>query len=209
MEELERKVEKMYQNKTEEKQLSYANVTSKQLETNTANIFQKVIKQEKAEEQWIQSTAKNLIFHGVEETLEETEEEQKAGDEKFLSNKVLRAQMRLPDIKIVTTERIGVLTQEREANRRYRPLKVIFKREEDKMMVIKSLNKLSGPYRVTEDLSKMERNIIKEWNEDANKRNLQIKDEDFEWKVRGSPRSKLYLKKILKKSNCKPNKSGS
>ena len=105
----------------------------------------------------------------------------------------------------VKVERIGVFTREKEEKERYRPLKIHLPSKEIKNQVLQNLTKLKGYHiKITEDLTKNERSLIKEWNQRVEEKNKDLNDENFKWRVRGSPRSGLYFKKIYK---C--NKSGS
>ena len=54
---------------------------------------------------------------------------------------------------------------------------------------------------ITEDLTVAERDQYKTWLEKANKKNQdEPNDTSFVWRVRGSPKNGLYLKKIQKKT---------
>ena len=53
---------------------------------------------------------------------------------------------------------------------------------------------------ITEDLTLFERSVVKEWKKKTDERNeKELSDSNIVWKVRGSPKSGLYLKKISKK----------
>ena len=94
------------------------------------------------------------------------------------------------------------MTKEREEKEKYRPLKVCLENEETKLKILQNLRKLKRYYiRITEDLTKNERDLIKEWNMRANERNNSLKDLNSKWRVRGSPRSGLYLKQIFCNKN--------
>ena len=73
--------------------------------------------------------------------------------------------------------------------------------ESMKTQVLQNLKKLNGikNIKVTEDLTRKERNKIKEWQEKAQTKNSQEQNENFKWRVRGSPRSGLYLKHVFVK----------
>ena len=47
-----------------------------------------------------------------------------------------------------------------------------------------------------EDLTKEERRIMGKWRKNADQKNEEEEDETFKWRVRGSPRSRVYLKKV-------------
>ena len=63
---------------------------------------------------------------------------------------------------------------------------------------LKKLNCITN-IKVTKDLVRKERNKIKEGQEKAKTENKEEQNENFKWRVRGSPRSGLYLKRIFEK----------
>ena len=104
------------------------------------------------------------------------------------------------EVNIVAAERIGVRKDEMFKTRRWRPLKLTLANEEQKNKIINSVHKLEKwEFRVTDDFSKRERQTIKEWHKRAKERTAKEENESFVYKVRGSPRTKLYLKKISNK----------
>jgi len=135
------------------------------------------------------------------ENKDETLEEQRTGDKDYVEE-TIKCKMGF-DIDVVATERIGARKDEIIANERWRPIKVTLKSEEEKKRIMASVYKLDKwDIRITDDFSKKEREIIKEWHQKAKEKTRKVKDECCIWKVRGSPRAKLYLKKF-----CKKNKS--
>ena len=74
--------------------------------------------------------------------------------------------------------------------------------EEDRDAVMANLNCLKGNetynnISVTEDYTMDERKVIKEWNEKAKARNEnEPVGSMYEWKVRGSPKNGILLKKF-------------
>lgn len=185
---------------------SFAEAAKKHI-TMATDDLKKIMREEKIEKKTIKSRACNLIIHGVDEIMDEIKEEQEESDKNYVEAIIMKDRLGL-DIKVVKAERIGVFTKEREENERYRPLKIRLQTEEMKMNVLKNLKKLKGitclNLRITEDLTKKERLLIKEWHKKAEKKNDDENNTNFKWRVRGSPRSGLYLKKVF----CK-NKSGS
>ena len=198
MDKLETKVEETNQKlkdgfKPERK--TYAGVTKEQLESQSKTI-KRMFDHEKSEKRWIKETACNLIIHRLSETTDNTKESQEKRDKQYLEKCVFR-QLGVGFIKIQKTERIGTFTEERQAKEQYRPLKITFHNEDDKSTVLEAF--CNGNYfvmSVTEDLSRSERDLVKEWCCKAKEKNKEKDDESFTWKVRGSPRSGLYLKKI-------------
>ena len=65
-----------------------------------------------------------------------------------------------------------------------------------KTQVLQNLKKLNGitNIKVTEDLTRKERNKIKE-----KAKTKYMQEQNFKWRVRGSPRSGLYLKQVFVK----------
>ena len=85
-----------------------------------------------------------------------------------------------------------------------RPIKVVFGSAHEAYLIIKNLIKLNDnpKYRgisITEDFTLFERSVIKEWSNKAKERNAKEPNtSNITWRVRGSPKTGLYLKKISK-----------
>jgi len=154
------------------------------------NNMKQLLRREKVEEQ-IEDQRKlsidaNIIIHGVRE--KENEE-----DIDFV-NELLN------DVNVKTqptfVSRVG------KQSNGVRPIKVAFKDSHIKYRFMKKLTELRQHEKyvklsITDDLTKMEREQIKEWKRRADEMNKAKSNEDFNWRVRGSPRDKLYLKKIF------------
>ena len=83
--------------------------------------------------------------------------------------------------------RVGVFTQERALKERYRPLKVSL---QIKSQFLQNLSRLKGQFiKITEDLTKQ-----------ANNKNEKEHNKRYKWRVRRSPRSRLYLKNVFCKN---------
>ena len=199
---LEKKVdqifEKMYSDSCKEQltnyEITYADITKKSTAENTATI-KEILKSKKIEERKIKETESNLIIHGVDESMEETKEEMETNDKDFIENKMMK-KMGL-QVDIVKLERIGKYSDEREQKQRYRPINILLKNVETKLEILQNLKKLKGfDVRITEDLTKRERKLCSEWKQKAEKMNENNGDKSFKWRVRGSPRSGLYIKKV-------------
>ena len=133
----------------------------------------------------------------------ETKEEQRAGDKKYVED-TFKLRMKL-DIDIVKVERIGIRSEDKFKSEIWRPLKLTLKSEEEKRKIMASSYKLTTcDFRISEDFSIRERKIIKEWHEKARKKNEQ--DKCCVWKVRGSPRTKLYFKRFCTRKDSHVNK---
>ena len=95
----------------------------------------------------------------------------------------------------IRLHRIGVFTHERALKERYRPLKVSLESVQVKSQFLQNLSRLKGRFiKITEDLTKRERILVKEWQDKANNKNEKNTTRDTKWRVKGSPRSRLYLK---------------
>ena len=82
-------------------------------------------------------------------------------------------------------------------------MKVTLRNEEEKNQIMASVHKLGRwDFRVADDFSRKERETIKEWQQKAKEKTNKENDKGYVWKVRGSPRTKLYLKKISNKTEC-------
>ena len=70
---------------------------------------------------------------------------------------------------------------------------------------VRSLARLKGQFiKITKDLTTQERLLFKIWQKIANKKNKNDQNKTYKWRVRGSPRSQLYLKRVLVNTwNCK------
>ena len=106
------------------------------------------------------------------------------------------------DVDIIKVERIGIKKEEMLKLEKWRPLKLTLKNEEEKRKVMASVFKLApDDFRITEDFSFKERKIIKEWHQKAKEKTTNEKEECCVWKVRGSPRTKLYFKRLCTRND--------
>ena len=86
-----------------------------------------------------------------------------------------------------------------------RPIKVTFNSEDEKNDIMNSLRNLKGKEQykgvsVTDDHTLKDRELIKEWTEKAKSaNNEEPSDSVYEWKVRGSPKNGLSLRKFRKR----------
>jgi len=210
---LEKKIEKLVtkeEHKRESKQMTYADITKDELNKQEVNI-KSFIKEQNEEQRWFNLTKCNIVVHNLGENKDEDLEEQRTFDKDYVEE-VIKRRMGF-DIDIITAERIGARKDEMFISKRWRPLKVTLRSEEEKKKIMASVHKLGQwDFRITEDFSKKERQTIKEWHQKAKEKTMKEKDECCVWKVRGSPRAKLYLKKLCKKNDSeskeKSNTSG-
>ena len=91
------------------------------------------------------------------------------------------------NLKIKKTQRIGLFTKERQEKNNYRPIKITMLNEGMKTQMLQNLKKLSGitNIKVTKDLTRKERNKMKEWQENVKTKNTEEQNENFKWHVRG------------------------
>jgi len=133
----------------------------------------------------------NIIIHRLKEDKKDNEERTQQRDKTDIID--ILNDIGIYKIPTLTHYRIG------KNSEKDRPIKVIFQNEFDKNEVMKNLDKLESSQQIsiTEDFTIKERQMIKELHEEAKNRN--DNNENFIWRVRGSPRTSLRLKKILKK----------
>ena len=130
----------------------------------------------------------NIVIHGLKESSKED-------DKKFAEG--LLTKVGVESMCIKTTQRIGKLG----ANG---PLKVELPSEKHKLEVLQNLRNLKGDenYKgigITEDFTLAERKLIQEYNTRAKEKNETDQDKDsFVWRVRGSPKNGLFIKKFRK-----------
>ena len=178
----------------EEATKSFASIVKSNQENTLLPQFRKLLHNEKLqeveEERQKDVRKSNLIIYGKKES------EELNSDEAFVQNYVDDVGS---DSKVKYITRIG----NKRANYT-RPLKVVFENPHQIYLIMKSLKKLKGNLKyqgisITEDFTLFERSIIKEWKSKAAERNARESiDSNFVWRVRGSPKSALYLEKIYK-----------
>ena len=100
--------------------------------------------------------------------------------------------------------RLGTRPEDSELAKR--PMKVVMENEAGKDRIMAHLNNLKGKedYKgisITDDHSIADRKIIREWGEKAKTANEnEPADSLYEWKVRGSPKNGMQLKKFRKRT---------
>ena len=149
--------------------------------------MKELIRNEKLEEQMEErrkeSKEANIIIYGVEENEDKSE----------FVNKLLQ------DVNMIT--KTNYISRIGTKSIRTRPIKVVFSSGHEKYKFTRKLTELRHHHRyskisVTDDMTKMERELMKKWKEEADERNQRDPNEKYKWRVRGSPRDGLYLKKI-------------
>ena len=166
--------------------------------------FRTVLRDERneqlADEADKKTRACNFIVHGNIESNGEMPE-RKQHDKDFID-------AFLRDIGIGASyksiSRLG--TRDESSEQVKRPMKIVMQSEEDKDLVMSRLINLKGKetYKgisITDDHSIADRNIIKEWAEKAKTANAnESADSLYEWKIRGSPKNGMRLKKFRKRT---------
>ena len=180
------------------KETQYSDVARKEITKN----FREVLKQENSrvrnEEKSREITKCNLIIKNIYDPANEgkTEEEIQVRDKRSI--KELMKDLKLEDIEPLHIKRIG--KPPTPSNRHPRPIKIVLKNEKEKKDILKNVTLLKNTNDmicITEDFTWEERSIMKEWFRKANEKNEKEDNEDIKWCVRGSPRTKLYLKRLV------------
>ena len=135
----------------------------------------------------------NIVIHGKKENETTT-----SGSDKEFVNALLK-ELCVGAVKAKFMVRIGKIE-----NGKARPLKVTFHNENDKVKVLDNLKQLKGKSEfggisIKEDFTISERNLVKEYVQKANEKNQsEPVDSEYVWRVRGSPKNRLFLKKVMK-----------
>ena len=135
----------------------------------------------------------NIVIHGKKENETTTS----GSDEEFVN--ALLKELCVGAVKAKFMVRIGKIE-----NGKARPLKVTFHNENDKVKVLDNLKQLKGKSEfggisIKEDFTISERNLVKEYVQKANEKNQsEPVDSEYVWRVRGSPKNRLFLKKVMK-----------
>ena len=176
---------------------TYASAAGKNnVSGNLRTIIMATKNEERTEEADRNRRATNLIVYGVNESNVDSEEE----DVKFAKGLVKDLQIGIVDIKSV--ERIGHQTTNLQ---KIRPLKLVFKTVDEQQKVLNNLRNLRGndEYKkvsIKEDYTVNERDLIKEYVNQAKAQNAieEANNTNIVWKVRGSPKNGLILKRFIK-----------
>ena len=140
--------------------------------------------------------SKNLIIHGVENVLVATGMMLLNLTISILSNFVAALKV---SYTVKSASRIGLPAQDKN-----RPIKVVMNMEKERSKILSNLRNLKDipEYKtisVTEDYTITERRMIKDSSDKANEKNKNDSlDSRFVWRVRGSPKKGLRLKRFLK-----------
>ena len=149
--------------------------------------FRKLLQEEKIqdieEERQKDIRKSNLIIHGIKEC------EERTNDDRTSVNNLFHDVGSNSTVKYMT--RIGI-----KRPNYTRPIKVVLESAHEVYLITKKLINLKGNKKyqgisVTEDFTRFERSLIKEWKNKAAERSA--REPNFVWRVRGSPKSGLYL----------------
>lgn len=168
---------------------------SEVLKKDTPNDFQTIIRvakiEEKKEERDHSQRQKNIIIHGATEV-----DGNESADKSFVDDL-------LKDISYkAVPDYIGRIGSKSEG--KSRPLKVVFNTLHEKRNLFNNLKALKEVERyrnisVSDDYTIAERTIIREWVAKAKEKNqAEPQDSKTIWRVRGSPKSGLMLRKFTK-----------
>ena len=135
----------------------------------------------------------NIIIHNMAESSSSDDKTENKNDEVAVCNLLQAIQVR---VSFNAAIRIG-----KAETHKIRPMKVIFKSIEDKERVMNNLVNLKNQLMynsvsITEDYTLEERQLIKQLLQKAKERNQEAHESKYIWKVRGTPRSGLKLKKF-------------
>ena len=143
------------------------------------------------------SRARNIIIHGVQEVTDAEKTEAKKVDEEFVKN--LLSSMAIDDLTFKSVNRIGMKSQEKK-----RPVLLVMHSEGDKERLLQNLTKLKDQVNykgisITEDYTVAERKLLTEWRDKAKAKNAEEgESSNYIWRVRGTPKNGLSLKKFMK-----------
>ena len=130
----------------------------------------------------------NIIIHGIKEESIKKEHDQTVIKELFDT-------VGLEYHPTTSIDRLGIKTPNK-----MRPIRLTMATQNEKSEFMSKLGRLKyGPetfqkISITDDYTQEERKEIRRWVEEAKERTKS--EEGYEWKVRGSPRSKLRLIKV-------------
>ena len=191
---------KTYAEKLKESTIN--SVTQNSTSINTEGNFRSIMKDQRNEEliqeQERKGRSNNLIIHGVAEMNEESSiPMKKAYDDEFVTSF-----LRVIDIS-VKPKAILRLGNPKTANR---PIKLVMDNEQEKDNIMGNLRKLKDAeekykkLRITDDLTREEREEIKNWVNKAKSKNTEEGDSSRHvWRVRGSPKNGPRLVKVARR----------
>lgn len=184
---------------------TYASVVgnkSNNVSGNLRTIMMATKNEEITEEAARKRRSRNLIIHGLKEHPVQPEEE----DEQYVNE--LIKDLQIGALKAKQVERLGA---DSVMSDKIRPLKLAFQTTEEQQKVLNNLSNLKGKEKykgisIKEDYTFNERQLIKEYVNQAKAQNLieAEKNTGIIWRVRGSPKNGLVLKKFTTTQRTQP-----
>ena len=157
-------------------------------------------KQELNEENDKKARASNIIIHGLPEPVSADKDDVKELNEEYVGELLRTLNLTMSHKSVY---RLG-----KPDTSKKRPIKLVMNNEVDKQNVMINLKNLKDVelfrgVSVTEDYTASERNMIRNMVEDAKAKNSKEEpDSRYKWKVRGTPKNGLCLKRLPKKRNA-------
>ena len=164
------------------------------------NNFHAMIREER-NEQLAEETDKklrscNIVLHGLAELITDNKLDAKKHDDTLID--VFITDLGL-EVNYKSTTRLGKRNE--DAEQRKRPIKVTMDSEQDKDRIMAGHIEIYKGVSVTDDHTLKGRNTIKEWVDKAKTANATVPhDSSYEWKVGGSPKNGMSLKKFKKQT---------
>ena len=143
----------------------------------------------------------NLIIHGVAEASSNDKSKAKTLDDVFVTD--LSGAILVTAVTFKSVTRIG----KTDLNKK-RPIKVVLNNEADKNKIMTNLRNLKGlesfkGISVIEDYTINERRLVKDMSDKAKEYNdKESPDSNYIWRVRGSPKNGLIVKKLRKQRSA-------
>ena len=156
-------------------------------QTDLRIIMKEARNEEVAEENEKKLRSKNFIIHGLTEGA--------TTDNQFVNDFILQLGVTAVVKKLVRLGKADSMNK--------RPLKVEMQSEEDKRRIMVNLSNLRDipqfkGISIKDDYTIAERQLLKQWNERAKEKTREDETE-FEWRVRGTPKNGLWLKRMKRK----------
>ena len=156
-------------------------------------VIRKILKEtrykEKIEEKEKEQRTNNFIIHGAEE-IGDNNAAIKRNDEEYILD--ILDEIRIPSCKPKTITRLG---KPDENKRRAIKVEMKTKGDKDKIMgnlkYLKGTEDMFGKLRITDDYTREEREVIREWAKKAEEKSLN--DPNNTYRVRGDPKNGLRL----------------
>ena len=164
------------------------------------SIMNEAKNQELNEENDKKARASNIIIHGLPESVSADKDDVKKLNEEYVGELLRTLNLTMSHKSVY---RLG-----KPDTSKKRPIKLVMNNEVDKQNVMNNLKNLKDVelfrgVSVTEDYTASERNMIRNMVEDAKAKNSKEEpDSRYKWKVRGTPKNGLCLKRLPKQRNA-------